>query len=1172
MKPATKTAAAPSLSHRRSGRLGVTARPGLRLGWLGLALGLAAAGFTRSGGTEPGLSPPTNHVLELRGTGAYAELPVAPFRSLTQATVECWVRWDEFGSIRRAWNYGRPKRDVSMMARNGDGLGFVIGDARSGLQWIEVPGVLRQGEWHHVAAVSGPGGMRLVLDGVPLLPVNDYAGSFAAAAPDGAFYLGKSVTEADREPLFKGLLDDFRVWDRVRTDAEIRRDMFRRVAPGEPGLVMAADFEPDAAGVANSGLVQLHGAARVVAEALPTAESWRTQTQIIGRVVQADGRTVAGALVLASSEGRRLAATTSTEDGRFRLRLRVSEPTPVRLEVLHWDGLCRDGPTLEVTPDQPVVDAGELRLNILPQQRGPPGMHPLRDELLRLAGSENPVVREAADRLLRRMPGSRPPGERGPGRMTGFGFVAGMLAAFCVMHALLFAFQPTARNHLYFALVTGVAAAMSWPALGMDRLTEHWLPVLALLTLRLFQLLFEPQAPARLHILAQAAGAAVAVRMVDQFLLTLPSLLRGLAALAGGVVVAVCAVRIVGIAFRAWKAGQEGARLIGLGVVAFLVLPAIPFGVPGLGGLSFSQLGVVMFFGATSVHLARSFALASRRLEQQTAELTATNNSLRSANAEIELQKQQLAVAKGAADAANQAKSRFLASMSHELRTPLNAIIGYSEMLEEIAAEDGHANYVPDLQKIQAAARHQLLLINDILDLSKIEAGKMSLSIEEFDVAGLVAEVAATVQPLVAKRANQLTVDCPADIGVMRSDLTKVRQVLFNLLSNAAKFTEQGRIALVVRRSSVAPDKGLPAAATAGDLPPQAPDQITFAVADTGIGIAPDQLERIFQPFTQADASISRQYGGTGLGLTLSRRFCELLGGHITASSEPGKGSTFTVTLPTEFSATTAEPTLETTDVAGPGAAAPSPAGPRVLVIDDDPAARDLLQRGLAKDGFQVRAVTSGLDGLETARQWRPNVITLDVIMPTLDGWEVLTRLKTDPATADIPVVMVSVVDDHNLGLALGASEYLTKPVDRERLNRVMARYRRRPGAPRVLVVDDDPAARELLARALAAEGWRVEEAANGQAALDTLSAGTPAVVLLDLLMPEMDGFEFIEQLRRRTDGRDVPVVVVTGKDLTEMDRRRLNGHVSRIVQKGGFSPAQLAAELRTLVGMPAGV
>ena len=867
---------------------GAVARPrpwGVR-GWLA---GLALAVGTRA---VPGAAPVTNHVLELRGAGAYAELPVAPLRSLRQATVECWVRWDELGDSRRAWNYGRPRRDVSLLARNLNNLGFVIGDGRA-LHWVEMPAVVQAGEWHHVAAVSGPGGMRLVLDGVQLPRTNAFTGSFAAAAEDGVFYLGRSVTESDREPLFKGALDEFRVWDHERSEEAIRRDMFRRVAPGEPGLVWVANFEPEEAGVA--GPVQLHGAARLVPEALPTEEGWRRPVRLSGRVLLANGRPAAEALVVVLAGSRRLGAARTGADGRFELLLRLEAPTRVRLDYLHWEGINRSEPSFLLDPEQPVKEVGEVRLRAVGPVRGPFEQHPLREELLRLTGSENPAVREEAGRLLRRGFGGGPPsmGARGPGRWSGFGFVAGMLAAFSLMHALLFAFQPAARNHLYFALVTGLAALMSWPALELDRLTANWLPVLAVLTLRLFQLLFEPESPPRLRGLAWLTGVAVGVLMVDQLVVALPGALTWLARAAGLAMVVVCAVRVGGIAWRAWKAGREGARVIGVGVVALLVLPAIPYPVPGLGGLNFQQLGVILFFGSTSVHLARTFVLASRRLEQQTAELSAANQELRRANEEIESQKQALAAAKAAAEAANQAKSRFLASMSHELRTPLNAIIGYAEMLEEVAREEGRSAEVPDLQKIQTAARHLLLLINDILDLSRIEAGKVSLCVEEFDVSALVAEVAATLQPLVARRANRLEVDCPPDLGRMRSDLTKVRQILFNLLSNAAKFTEYGHITFTVRRQPAPPPAG-PAAAPASD-------QIVFAVQDTGIGIAPEHLERVFQPFMQADASISQKYGGTGLGLTLSRRFCELLGGSIRAISQPGRGSTFTVVLPAEL-------------------------------------------------------------------------------------------------------------------------------------------------------------------------------------------------------------------------------------------------------------------------------
>ncbi len=1123
--------------------------------------GLAAwAVWTVSGALLAGEAAPpaTNHVLELLAPGAYAELPVAPFQNLTAATVECWVRWDELGDTRRVWNYGRPFRDQGLMARNGDHLALVAGDGRT-LHWVELPAGLRPGEWYHVAAVTGPGGMRLILDGVLLPRTNRHAGSFATAAPDGVFFLGRSVTTTDREPLFKGALDRLRIWDHARTEAQVRQDMFRPVAPGEPGLVFAADFEPDAPPA--PWPVQRHGGARLVAAALPTRAEWREPVRLSGRVLLVNGRPAAEAFVLATSERRRLGGTLSDADGRFELWLRLSEPARVKLEAFHREGVNREAALLELAPAQSGREVGDLRLRPLGPPRGGPGLHPLHEELLRLAGSENPAVREPAERFLRRgLGGGPPPGVRGPGRFTGFGFVAGMLAAFSLIHALLFAFQPTARNHLYFALVTGLAALMSWPALGLEKLTQHWLAALAVLTLRLFQLLFEPDAPPRLNRIAPAAGLAVGLLMVNELVVSLPGPVLWLARLTGVVVLGVCAVRIVSIAFRAWQAGRDGARPISAGVLALLVLPVLPFAVPGLGGLTFGQLGVILFFGATSVHLARSFALASRRLEAQTAELSATNQELRRANAEIEQQRAALALAKQAAEAASQAKSRFLASMSHELRTPLNAIIGYAEMLEEVAREDGHGTYVPDLQKIQTAARHQLLLINDILDLSRIEAGKVSLSLEEFDVAALVTETAATVQPLVAQRGNRLVVDCPPAVGRMRSDRTKVRQILFNLLSNAAKFTEHGQITLTVRRQPAEPDPD--------------PEHLVFSVRDTGIGIAPDQLERIFQPFTQADPTISQRYGGTGLGLTLSRRFCELLGGRITAVSEPGKGSTFTVVLPAESPAPPGEvaalPAAATPTPAGPAPAPlppaappPHPGRPRVLVIDDDPAARELLERGLRREGFEVRTAASGTDGLALARQWQPEAITLDVLMPGPDGWEVLARLKADPRTAAIPVVMVSVLREARLAHTLGAEDFLTKPVDRERLARALARVRSAaPPAP-VLVVDDDPAARAALEHAVRAEGWQVVTAATGRAALEAVAAHRPALILLDLLLPEMDGFEFLEALRQQPEGRAVPVIVVTARDLDEAERRRLNGRVARILPKGDFTPRELAAELR---------
>jgi signal transduction histidine kinase/DNA-binding response OmpR family regulator/ligand-binding sensor domain-containing protein len=524
--------------------------------------------------------------------------------------------------------------------------------------------------------------------------------------------------------------------------------------------------------------------------------------------------------------------------------------------------------------------------------------------------------------------------------------------------------------------------------------------------------------------------------------------------------------------------------------------------------------------------------------------------------------------AKEAAEGANKAKSQFLANMSHELRTPLNAIIGYSEMVAEELEDLGVTELKPDLEKVVAAAKHQLSLVNDILDLSKIEAGKMTLYLEEFDVAKMVNEVAATIQPLVSKNGNKLQIICPSDLGTMRADLTKVRQTLFNLLSNASKFTDKGVIKLEVQRviSNQSP------ALKAGNRPSNAPlnvddcSLITFRVTDTGIGMTPEQLGRLFEAFSQADASTTRKYGGTGLGLAISRKFCQLMGGELTVTSEMGKGSTFSFALPVSVPDTTPAKEAKPAQPTAPVVVPPPSDATTILVIDDDPAVRELMTRSLTKEGFAVVCAESGRQGLELARQIKPTVITLDVMMPGMDGWAVLSALKNDPALAAIPVVMLTVVDDKNIGFSLGADDYLTKPIDWTRLAGVLHKYRKPASGQNVLVVEDDEHMREMLRRSLEKDGWQVDEAENGRAGLERVAAQLPAMILLDLMMPEMDGFEFLTQLRRRDDGRHIPVVVITAKDITPEESVRLNGEVKRVMQKGAMSREDLLALVRSIV------
>ena len=478
--------------------------------------------------------------------------------------------------------------------------------------------------------------------------------------------------------------------------------------------------------------------------------------------------------------------------------------------------------------------------------------------------------------------------------------------------------------------------------------------------------------------------------------------------------------------------------------------------------------------------------------------------------------------------AASQHKSQFLANMSHELRTPLNAIIGVTEMLLEDARDLKREDELEPLERVLRAGRHLLALINDILDLSKIEAGKMELHLESFAVGPLIKEVVKTIQPLAEKSGNEIAVNCPADVGSIRADQTRVQQALLNLLSNATKFTERGKVTVSVRR-----------AAEAGT------EWITMAIADIGIGMTPEQMSRLFEEFVQADSSTTRRYGGTGLGLAISRRFCQMMGGDITVTSEVGRGSTFTIRLPAEVAGAQPIP------VTRPQAAAPAPlaAAPDVLVVDDDVTVREMAERFLTREGFSVVTANGGQEGLRLTRALHPSAITLDVIMPDLDGWTVLAAIKGDPTLADIPVILMTIVDERNRGYSLGAADYMVKPVDRERLAAVL-RGIVKTGGRRVLVVDDDDLVRRGISQGLERDGWKVSEAADGRAGLARVADGVPDAIVLDLMMPEMDGFEFLDELRHNAEWRDIPVVVVTAKDLTEEDHRRLNGEVERVLQK----------------------
>jgi signal transduction histidine kinase/DNA-binding response OmpR family regulator len=536
---------------------------------------------------------------------------------------------------------------------------------------------------------------------------------------------------------------------------------------------------------------------------------------------------------------------------------------------------------------------------------------------------------------------------------------------------------------------------------------------------------------------------------------------------------------------------------------------------------------------------------ARERIRESNEQLEEANRTL---EGRVEDRTKLLAKAVKDAEEASKAKSSFLAKMSHELRTPLNAIIGYSEMLQEDARDDGNTRTVEDLDKVLSAARHLLGLINDVLDISKIEAGKMELFLESFEITKLVKEVTTTVSPLIEKKANRLVVECPADIGRMHADATKIRQILLNLLSNASKFTEHGTITLRLSRT----------AASGRDL-------IEMAIIDTGIGMTPEQLSRLFQAFSQADASTTSKYGGTGLGLAISKQFAQMMQGNITVTSVPGTGSTFTVRLPVEVQKE--EPkvvaTLSHKLTKSPF---PTETRPRILIIDDDQEMRKLIAELLAQSGYEIYQAAAGQQGLDLAHEVRPALILLDVMMPGMDGWTVLTKLQNHPQLTDIPVIMLSAVNDADMALTLGAATVLLKPIDAERLTAEIAMLLAPLSSCYVLFVEDDLDSRTLVTRMLEKEGWQFRTASNGLAALRMLKQGLPAALILDLKMPGMNGFELLETMQKNPAWAGIPVIILSSMDLTKDMKEFLSPRSRVILSKTGITREQLTEWVRPAI------
>ena len=547
------------------------------------------------------------------------------------------------------------------------------------------------------------------------------------------------------------------------------------------------------------------------------------------------------------------------------------------------------------------------------------------------------------------------------------------------------------------------------------------------------------------------------------------------------------------------------------------------------------EIGVLAM---TFNHMAASLESTYRDLAQLNIGL---EEKVQERTEELQRQQEQLQEVNVQLEIANRHKSEFLANMSHELRTPLNAVIGFSEVLLDKMFGDLNAKQEEYLDDILSSGRYLLSLINDILDLSKVEAGMLELELGTFDLRQLLEGSLVMVKERALAHGITLSLEVADDVDTLTGDERKVKQILFNLLSNAVKFTpDMGKVGIMATRADA---------------------MVQVAVWDTGVGIAVDDQQRIFEAFQQVGQGLAGKTEGTGLGLPLAKKFVELHGGTIWVESTPGHGSTFTFTLPIAGAASHVPSPAIQEDMARDRVVEPASAGPLVLVVEDDPRGADLLRIYLAEAGYTVDVARDGAEGLEKIRRLTPGAVVLDILLPKLDGWAFLTQVKADPVTREVPIIIVSIIDQKGKGFALGAADYLIKPVQKDDLLRTLRTFslatKVQTAPVQILVIDDDPKAVELLAAVLEPEGFRVLRAYGGEAGIEVARAEQPDLIILDLLMPEVNGFEVLDRLAQSSVTRRLPVILFTLKQLTAEEQRRVQGRIASLAQKEAFNPQE---------------